>query len=215
MTVETLERNNLEPNLYDRFTDGAKRLLILAQEEAVRLNHSDINTLHLLLAAIRLDDPLLKSVFESAGLTLDRARRVAEAIRGKGDKPVERDINLSVRAKKCVELGARAANERGSEGIGPEHLFYGVVDEGEGIAAGVLESLGVNLIKLKATLKQVMTTHELPSATKPPEQVVELTFGQLIDQELANPSFTDARRLVLRLKIKGLFENPSSSLPPL
>src|SRR5262245_61856056 len=144
---------------FDRFNDRAKRVLALAQDEAIRFNHNYIGTEHLLLGLVREGEGVAARVLDSLGVELSKVRTAVEFIIGRGDSTTApSDITLSPRTKKVIELAIDEARKLGHSHVGTEHLLLGLVREGEGIASGVLESLGVSLEKVRhqviATLGQ-------------------------------------------------------------
>ncbi len=134
---------------FDKFTERARKVLTLAQEEATRFNHNYIGTEHLLLGLVREGEGVAAKVLGNLGVELDRVRGAVEFIIGRGDRMIVGEIGLTPRAKKVIELAVDEARRLGHHYIGTEHLLLGLVREGEGIAAGVLESLGVNLEKVR------------------------------------------------------------------
>jgi ATP-dependent Clp protease ATP-binding subunit ClpC len=141
---------------FDKFTERTRKVLSLAQEEARRLNHNYIGTEHLLLGLVREGDGVAAKVLSNLGVELDRVRGAVESIIGRGDRIVLGDIGLTPRAKKVIELAVDESRRLNHHYIGTEHLLLGLVREGEGIAAGVLESLGVNLEKVRSQTIQVL-----------------------------------------------------------
>src|SRR5256712_488767 len=144
---------------FDRFNDRAKRVLALAQDEAIRFNHNYIGTEHLLLGLVREGEGVAARVLDSLGVELSKVRTAVEFIIGRGDSTTSpSEITLSQRTKKVIELAIDEARKLGHSHVGTEHLLLGLVREGEGIASGVLESLGVSLEKVRhqviATLGQ-------------------------------------------------------------
>src|ERR671932_2815170 len=134
---------------FDKFTERAKKVLVLAQEEAQRFNHNYIGTEHLLLGLVREGEGIAAKVLGNLGVELNKVRSAVEFIIGRGDRTVAGDIGLTPRAKKVIELSVDEARRLNHHYIGTEHLLLGLVREGEGIAAGVLESLGVSLDKVR------------------------------------------------------------------
>ncbi len=134
---------------FDKFTERARKVLTLAQEEATRFNHNYIGTEHLLLGLVREGEGVAAKVLGNLGVELNRVRSAVEFIIGRGDRMIVGEIGLTPRAKKVIELAVDEARRLGHHYIGTEHLLLGLVREGEGIAAGVLESLGVNLEKVR------------------------------------------------------------------
>src|ERR671938_1945434 len=134
---------------FDKFTERARKVLQLAQEEAQRFNHNYIGTEHLLLGLVREGEGVAAKVLANLGVELNKVRSAVEFIIGRGDRTVAGDIGLTPRAKKVIELSVDEARRLNHHYIGTEHLLLGLVREGEGIAAGVLESLGVSLDKVR------------------------------------------------------------------
>ena len=142
---------------FDKFTERARKVLTLAQEEAQRFNHNYIGTEHLLLGLVREGDGVAARVLSNMGVQLPKVRSAVEFIIGRGETMVMGEIGLTPRAKKVIELAVDEARRLNHHYIGTEHLLLGLVREGEGIAAGVLESLGVNLEKVRAQVMQVVS----------------------------------------------------------
>jgi ATP-dependent Clp protease ATP-binding subunit ClpC len=141
---------------FDKFTERARKVLTLAQEEAQRFNHNYIGTEHLLLGLVREGDGVAAKVLANLGVELNKVRSAVEFIIGRGDRSVTGDIGLTPRAKKVIELAVDEARRLNHHYIGTEHLLLGLVREGEGIAAGVLESLGVSLEKVRNQIIHVL-----------------------------------------------------------
>ncbi len=142
---------------FDRFTERARKVLTLAQEEAQRFNHNYIGTEHLLLGLVREGEGVAAKVLSNLGIELTKVRSAVEFIIGRGERQVMGEIGLTPRAKKVIELAVDEARRLGHHYIGTEHLLLGLIREGEGIAAGVLESLGVNLEKVRSEVIKVLT----------------------------------------------------------
>jgi ATP-dependent Clp protease ATP-binding subunit ClpC len=159
---------------FDKFTERARKVLTLAQEEAQRFNHNYIGTEHLLLGLVREGDGVAAKVLGNMGVELNKVRSAVEFIIGRGDRMVMGEIGLTPRAKKVIELAVDEARRLNHHYIGTEHLLLGLVREGEGIAAGVLESLGVSLDKVRAQVIHVLSQsstysqHESRQATRTP-----------------------------------------------
>ncbi len=143
---------------FDKFTKRARRVLQLAQEEAQRFNHNYIGTEHILLGLVREGDGVAARVLNNLGIELHKVRSAVEFIIGRGDRMVMGEIGLTPRAKRVIELAVDEARRLNHKFIGTEHLLLGLVREGEGIAAGVLESLGVSLEKVRAQVIEVLKT---------------------------------------------------------
>src|SRR3974377_912193 len=142
---------------FDKFTERARRVLTLAQEEAQRFNHNYIGTEHLLLGLVRENEGVAAKVLSNLGVELNKVRSAVEFIIGRGDRIVLGEIGLTPRAKKVIELAVDEARRLNHHYIGTEHLLLGLVREGEGIAAGVLESLGVNLERVRAETTRILS----------------------------------------------------------
>ena len=142
---------------FDKFTERARCVLTLAQEEALRFNHNYIGTEHLLLGLVREGEGVAAKILANLGVELNKVRSAVEFIIGRGDRPVTGEIGLTPRAKKVIELAVDEARRLNHHYIGTEHLLLGLVREGEGIAAGVLESLGVSLEKVRAEVVRILS----------------------------------------------------------
>ena len=147
---------------FEKFSERARRVLSLAQEEAQRFNHNYIGTEHILLGLVRETEGVAARVLSSLGVDLNKVRSAVEFIIGRGDKPAQGEIGLTPRAKKVVELAVDEARRMNHTYIGTEHLLIGLLREGEGVAAGVLESLGITLDKIRAETHRILS-HSTPS----------------------------------------------------
>jgi ATP-dependent Clp protease ATP-binding subunit ClpC len=141
---------------FEKFSERARRVLSLAQEEAQRFNHNYIGTEHILLGLVRETDGVAARVLNSLGVELSKVRSAVEFIIGRGERPSPGDIGLTPRAKKVIELAVDEARRLSHHYIGTEHLLIGIMREGEGVAAGVLESLGVSLDKVRAETTRIL-----------------------------------------------------------
>jgi ATP-dependent Clp protease ATP-binding subunit ClpC len=142
---------------FDKFTERARRVLTLAQEEAQRFNHNYIGTEHLLLGLVREGDGVAAKVLNNLGVELSKVRSAVEFIIGRGEKQISGEIGLTPRAKKVIELAVEEARRLNHSYIGTEHLLLGLVREGEGIAFGVLESLGVSLDRVRTETARILS----------------------------------------------------------
>src|SRR5690242_19860556 len=141
---------------FDKFTERARKVLSLAQEEAQRFQHNYIGTEHLLLGLVREGEGVAAKVLANLGVELNKVRSAVEFIIGRGDRIVLGEIGLTPRAKKVIELAVDEARRLNHHYIGTEHLLLGLVHEGEGIAAGVLGSFGIHLEQVrKSTLSML------------------------------------------------------------
>jgi len=164
---------------FEKFTERSRRAFSFAQEEAHHFNHNYIGTEHLLLGLMHEGDGIAARVLVNLGVQLPKVRSAVEAIIGRGDGLVIGDPALTPRVKKVIELAMGEAQHLGSPYIGTEHLLLGLVREGRGIAAGVLQSMGVSLEKVNQQVMQVVTTassypspqvisRDIPPTTMPP-----------------------------------------------
>ena len=142
---------------FEKFSERARRVLSLAQEEAQRFNHNYIGTEHILLGLVRETEGVAARVLSGLGVDLSKVRSAVEFIIGRGEKPTQGEIGLTPRAKKVVELAVDEARRMNHTYIGTEHLLIGLLREGEGVAAGVLESLGVSLEKVRAETHRILS----------------------------------------------------------
>src|SRR5712671_144393 len=164
---------------FDKFTERARKVLQLAQEEAQRFNHNYIGTEHLLLGLVREGEGVAAKVLGNLGVELNKVRSAVEFIIGRGDRTVAGDIGLTPRAKKVIELSVDEARRLNHHYIGTEHLLLGLVREGEGIAAGVLESLGVNLDKVRHEVIRVLSQS---SSAGPAQETKRASKTPTVDQ---------------------------------
>ncbi|TMG61941.1 MAG: hypothetical protein E6H87_05080 [Chloroflexi bacterium] len=145
---------------FDRFNDRAKRVLALAQDEAIRFNHNYIGVEHLLLGLVREGEGVAARVLDSLGIDLSRARSSVEVMIGRGKETTSpSEITLSPRTKKVIELAVDESRKLGHSHVGTEHLLLGIVREGQSVGAGVLESMGVNLEQVRHQVIAVMGQH--------------------------------------------------------
>ncbi len=142
---------------FEKFSERARRVLSLAQEEAGELNHNYIGTEHVLLGLAREPEGVGTRVLVSLGVDLSKIRSAVTFIIGRGQKQQSTDVGLTPRAKKVIELAVDEAREMSHHYIGTEHLLIGLLREGDGVAAGVLESLGVTLDKVRQETQRILS----------------------------------------------------------
>jgi ATP-dependent Clp protease ATP-binding subunit ClpA len=142
--------------MFERFTDRARRVVVLAQEEARLLNHNYIGTEHLLLGLIHEGEGVAATALESLSISLEAVRAQVEEIIGQGQQPPTGHIPFTPRAKKVLELSLREAKQLDHNYIGTEHILLGLVREGEGVAAQVLVKLGGDLPRVRQQVIQVL-----------------------------------------------------------
>ena len=143
------------PGRFEKFSERARRVLSLAQEEAQRFNHNYIGTEHILLGLVRETEGSAAKVLSNLNVELTKVRSAVEFIIGRGERPSSSEIGLTPRAKKVIELAVDEARRLNHHYIGTNHLLIGLMREGEGVAAGVLESLGVSLDKVRAETARI------------------------------------------------------------
>src|SRR5471030_1230931 len=143
--------------VFERFTDRARRVLVLAQEEARLLNHSFIGTEHILLGLIHEGEGVAAKALESLGVSLEAVREKVEETIGLAGTAPTGSPPFTPRAKKVLELSLREALQLGHNYIGTEHMLLGLVREGEGVAAQVLVSLGADLARVRQQVIQLLS----------------------------------------------------------
>ena len=146
--------------MFERFTDRARRVVVLAQEEARALNHNYIGTEHILLGLIQEGEGVAAKALESMGISLDAVRTEVKDIIGTGGHPPSGYIPFTPRAKKVLELALREALQLGHKYIGTEHILLGLIREGEGVAAQVLVKLGADLSRVRQQVIQLLSGYE-------------------------------------------------------
>src|ERR671938_320801 len=144
-------------DLFERFTDRARRVVVLAQEEARLLNHNYIGTEHILLGLIHEGEGVAAKALESLGISLEAVRNQVEEIIGQGGSSPSGHIPFTPRAKKVLELSLREALQLGHNYIGTEHILLGLIREGEGVAAQVLQKLGADLNRVRQQVMQLLS----------------------------------------------------------
>ncbi|MGI9585807.1 MAG: Clp protease N-terminal domain-containing protein, partial [Acidimicrobiia bacterium] len=143
--------------MFERFTDRARRVVVLAQEEARLLNHNYIGTEHILLGLIHEGEGVAARALESLDINLESVRSQVVEIIGQGSQAPSGHIPFTPRAKKVLELSLREALQLGHNYIGTEHILLGLIREGEGVAAQVLVKLGAELTKVRQTVIQLLS----------------------------------------------------------
>jgi hypothetical protein len=176
--------------MFERFTDRARRVVVLAQEEAGMLNHDYIGTEHILLGLIGEGEGVAAKALESLGISLEAVRQQVEEISGQGQQAPSGHIPFTPRAKKVLELSLREALQLGHNYIGTEHILLGLIGEGEGVAARVLARLGADLNRVR-------------------QQVIRLLHGYQGKEPAAaragpapRPAAVTERRLLARLQAR-------------
>jgi ATP-dependent Clp protease ATP-binding subunit ClpA len=146
--------------MFERFTDRARRVVVLAQEEARLLNHNYIGTEHILLGLLHEGRGVAASALQSLGISLEAVRQQVEGIIGRGQQAPSGHITFTPRAKKVLELSLREAQQLGHDYIGTEHILLGLIREGEGVAAQVLVRLGADLNRVRRQVIQLLHGHQ-------------------------------------------------------
>ena len=146
--------------MFERFTDRARRVVVLAQEEARMLNHNYIGTEHILLGLIHEGEGVAAKALESLGISLEAVRAQVEEIIGQGQQAPSGHIPFTPRAKKVLELSLREALQLGHNYIGTEHILLGLIREGEGVAAQVLVKLGADLNRVRQQVIQLLSGYQ-------------------------------------------------------
>jgi len=146
--------------MFERFTDRARRVVVLAQEEARMLNHNYIGTEHILLGLIHEGEGVAAKGLESLGISLEAVRSQVEEIIGQGQQAPSGHIPFTPRAKKVLELSLREALQLGHNYIGTEHILLGLIREGEGVAAQVLVKLGADLNRVRQQVIQLLSGYQ-------------------------------------------------------
>jgi hypothetical protein len=146
-----------DPTVFERFTDRARQVVVLAQEEARMLNHNYIGTEHILLGLIHEGEGVAAKAFESLNISLEVVRHQVEEIIGQGQATPTGHIPFTPRAKKVLELSFREALQLGHNYIGTEHILLGLIREGEGVAAQVLQKLGADLNRVRQIVIQLLS----------------------------------------------------------
>ena len=156
---------------FERFTERAKKVLALAQEEAERSHHSYIGTEHVLLGLLREGDGIAAKVLNNLGVEIDKVRQTVESLLGR-DKGlfVQQQIIPTSRVKKVIEISFEEARRMGHNYVGSEHLLLGLLTEGEGIAAHVLQDLGANLDKVRAEIERLHHGSTVEDTEPPPKK---------------------------------------------
>jgi ATP-dependent Clp protease ATP-binding subunit ClpC len=167
---------------FERFTERAKKVLTLAQEEAERSHHSYIGTEHLLLGLLREGEGLAAKVLNSLGVEIGKVRQTIESVLGRNERIIIQQIIPTSRVKKVIEISFEEARRMGHNYVGTEHLLLGLLIEGEGIAAHVLEDLGATLDKVRSEIERLLhdsTVEDSEPAPKKPSKTPLLDqFGR-------------------------------------
>jgi ATP-dependent Clp protease ATP-binding subunit ClpC len=154
VTEEERGRQPVKPR-FQKFTERVRKALTAAQEEASKLNHNYVGTEHILLGLLRDRSSTAARILTNLGISSGKVRSAVEFISGRGEKISSTELGLTPRAKRVIELAIDEARQLKDNFVGTEHFLIGFMREGEGIAAGILDSLGVTLEKARAELAKL------------------------------------------------------------
>src|SRR5690625_4810399 len=152
--------------MLERFTDRARRVVVLAQEQAKMLNHNYIGTEHILLGLIHEGEGVAAKALESLGISLEAVRQQVEQMTGQGQQPPTEYIPFTPRTKKVLELSLAEASQLGHNDIGTEHLLLGLIREEDGVAAQALVILGADLDRVRQHVFDELREHPVKEAGK-------------------------------------------------
>ena len=191
--------------MFERFTDRARRVVVLAQEEARLLNHNYIGTEHILLGLIHEGEGVAAKALESLGISLEAVRSQVEEIIGQGGSSPSGHIPFTPRAKKVLELSLREALQLGHNYIGTEHILLGLIHEGEGVAAKALESLGISLEAVRGQVEEMIGRGGSPlngyiPFTPRAKKVLELSLREALQ---LGHNYIDTEHILLGLIREG------------
>ena len=188
--------------MFERYTDRARRVVVLAQEEARMLGHNHVGTEHILLGLIHEGEGVAAKVLGSLGISLEAVRQRVEEIIGQGQQAPSGHIPFTPRASTVLELASREAQQLGHNYIGTEHILLGLIREGEGVAAQVLVGLGADLNRVRRQVLQLLhgTQGKQPAAAGAPRGVASYgprrgkrARARLVDDALARMDALDRR----------------------
>jgi ATP-dependent Clp protease ATP-binding subunit ClpA len=202
--------------MFERFTDRARRVVVLAQEEARMLNHNYIGTEHILLGLIHEDEGVAAKALTSLGIRLPAVRRQVEEIIGHGKQAPTGHIPFTPRAKKALELSLREALQLGQNYIGTEHILLGLIREGDGVAAQVLVRLGADLNRVRNQVIQLVhsATGERPARIAADEPLRLGVSGErwVADLQVTLANMTDRIEVIER--VLGITSQPTDPDAP-
>jgi ATP-dependent Clp protease ATP-binding subunit ClpA len=179
--------------VFERFTDRARRVVVLAQEEARMLNHNYLGTEHILLGLIHEGEGVAARALESLGISLEAVRQQVEKIIGQGQQAPSGHIPFTPRAKKVMELASREALQLGHNYVGTEHILLGLIREGEGVAAQVLVKLGADLNRVRQQMIQLLHGYQGPEPADYRRRLGKRARARLMDDALARMDALDRR----------------------
>ncbi|MEA2842726.1 MAG: ATP-dependent Clp protease ATP-binding subunit ClpC [Actinomycetota bacterium] len=212
--------------MFERFTDRARRVVVLAQEEARLLDHDYIGTEHLLLGLIQEREGLAAKALEELGISLDNVRTQVVDMIGRGVRAPKGHIPFTARAKKVLEFSLRSALELGHNYIGTEHILLGLIREGTGVAAQVLGRLGADAQRVRDQVTALLSEYADAGRARPeaitsiPYEAANLAGGKVIEPEhyllaiLALPDTRAARALAALGVTREALEAALAALDP-
>ena len=169
---------------FERFTERAKKVLTLAQDEAERRHHHYIGTEHLLLGLMREGEGLAAKVLKNLGLEIDMVRHTIDSVLGRSERIIIQQIIPTTRVKKVIEISFEEAKRMGHNYVGTEHILLALLIEGEGIAAHVLTDLGATLDKVRSEIDDLLTNPELeprPADSRPPPRPRDRALAAILN----------------------------------
>jgi ATP-dependent Clp protease ATP-binding subunit ClpC len=187
--------------MFERFTDRARRVVVLAQEESQRLSHNYIGTEHLLLGLLAEREGVAARALESLNVTLTAAREQVEEIVGLGEQHPQGHIPFTPRAKKILELSLREALTTGSQVIDTQHLLLGLVDEGDGVGAQILQRLGATAQAVRETVVRLINAEpEAAEVTGPGSEPTAVPVTQQV--RIRVDALTEVKDLLLIIELR-------------
>jgi hypothetical protein len=193
--------------MFERFTDEARRIVVVAQEESRRLNHHYIGTEHFLLGMIESNDSVAAQVLISLGIDLASVRSQVLAIIGIGQGEIPSHIPITPRGKRVLEWSLREAIQLGHNHIGSEHILLGLLREGEGIATQVLNQAGVELEPARARIAEMVDTDEAPL----PIEIDAPATGTPLTRQVGDPALVSVLYVAVAL-VAVVIEPPSPEI---
>ena len=207
--------------MFERFTDRARRVVVVAQEESRSLGHDYIGTEHILLGLVQEGEGVAAQALEALGIGLDALRHQVEEIVGRGKETPGGHIPFTPRAKKVLELSLREALQLGHDYIGTEHILLGLIREGEGVAARVLVSLGADLNMVRQQVIQLLQSHQIEgqerlSSTRVagPSARLELIVNRQTEAIVGRLDAIDARLAAIEGHLGIAEQAPPGESPP-
>src|SRR5579863_5796686 len=188
-------------DMFERFTDRARRVVVLAQEEARMLNHNYIGTEHILLGLIREGEGVAARALESLGISLEAVRQQVEEIIGQGQAMPSGHIPFTPRAKKVLELSLREALQLGHNYIGTEHILLGLIREGDGVAAQVLAKLGADLNRVRQQVIQLLHGYHSKEPTSATAGAFESRLSAVEERVGIAPATPELDQQILQARI--------------